>query len=68
VSRLTADLIESVVVDCDIIQKGTLLDVFEISLGGGEGKLVFVHVGDVSQDVVPASLGYHLEESDRDRG
>lgn len=53
-------LVEPVVVDGDVVQLGALFDVLEVRLRGREGKLVFVHVGDVPQDVVAAALGYHL--------
>lgn len=46
--------------DGDVVQLGALFDVFEVRLRGREGKLVLVHVGDVPQDVVTATLGYHL--------
>lgn len=54
------DLVEPVVVDRDVVQLGAFFDVLEMSLGGREGKLVFVHVGDVPQDVIAAALGDHL--------
>lgn len=46
--------------DSDVVQLGALLDVLQVCLRGRESKLVFVHVGDVPQDVVPAPLGDHL--------
>lgn len=56
----SSHLVQSVVVDSDIIKLSALLYVFEVSLRSGEGKLVFVHVGDVPQDVFTAPLGYDL--------
>lgn len=46
--------------DSDVVQLSGLLDVFEMRLRRRESKLVFVHVGDVPQDVLAAALGYHL--------
>ena len=60
---LPSHLVQAVVVHRDVVQLGALLDVLEVSLGGGEGKLVLVHVGDVPQDVVPAALGDHLDDT-----
>lgn len=56
-------LVESVVVDGDVVQLSALLYILEVRLRGGEGELVAVHVGDVPQDVVAASLCDHLSRN-----
>ena len=54
--------------DGDVVELGALLDVLEVGLGGRQGELVLVHVGDVPQDVVPPPLGDHLTGSQTQRG
>lgn len=53
-------LVESVVVNWDIIQLRTLFDVLEMCFWSRESKLVFVHVRDMPQDVFTAALSDHL--------
>ena len=60
--RLTAVLylIQSVVVNSDVIQSDSLFDIFKMSLRSCQCKLIFVHVWNVLQDVVLPSLGNNL--------
>ena len=53
-------LIQSVVVNSDVIQSDSLFDIFKMSLRSCQCKLIFVHVWNVLQDVVLPSLGNNL--------
>lgn len=66
-TETTSYLVESVVVDSDIIKLGTLLNIFEVCLWSCESKLVFVHIWDMPQDVLTATLGYNLSEEKKMR-
>lgn len=55
-------LIQSVVVNGNIIQSDSLFDIFKMSLRSCQCELIFVHVWNVLQDVVLPSLGNNLLE------
>ena len=53
-------LIQSVVMDGNIIQSDGLFDIFKMSFRSCQCELIFVHVWNVLQDVVLSSLGNNL--------
>lgn len=55
-------LIQPVVVNGHVVQPDGLFDVFQMSLGSGQCKLIFMHVWNVLQDVVLPPLGNNLLE------
>lgn len=55
-------LIQSVVMNGDVIQADSLFDILKMSLGSCQCKLIFVHVWNVLQDIVLPSLGNNLLE------